>query len=233
MESLPLITIFFAGVLSFFSPCVLPLMPAYVSYISGLTIEEIKEKKVNKSQQRFLLNLIGFIFGFSCIFILLGASASTLGKFILEKCELLTRIAGIVIIIFGLHVIGLFKIKFLYYEKRIHFKNKIPGFFSSLLFGLAFAFGWTPCVGPILAGVLAYAGTAKTINEGILFLCIYSLGMAVPFFCAAIAVKYFFKLIGISVKFFRYIETTSGIILIILGFLIMRGDLNRIYGLFL
>jgi cytochrome c-type biogenesis protein len=168
--------------------------------------------------------------GFSLVFILLGASATVIGKFLLKNLKLLSTISGVLIIILGLHMSGLLKIKALYYEKRIQTNQKPFGVIGSFLMGLAFAFGWTPCIGPILAAILTVAGTKETIWQGVFLLTAYSLGLGIPFMITAFSLTLFFKLFDRIKKHFHTIEIISGILLIIIGILMITGMLSQITG---
>ena len=179
---------FGAGLISFLSPCVLPLIPGYIAYISGSSLNELLEKKdVN------LLPIILFTFGFSIVFIIFGASATFLGKFLLSNSFPLRIIAGVIIIFFSLHIIGIINIKFLNYEKKIY-ADRNNTVFSSILIGMAFAFGWTPCIGPILGSILILASTTENIGKGILLLSSYSLGLAIPFILSGYLIQKFILL---------------------------------------
>lgn len=214
-----------AGVLSFVSPCILPLMPAYISFISGVSVEGLREK----NEKKVITNTILFIFGFSLIFILLGASATMLGQFLLSKIALFRKIAGIVVIILGLHLMGLFKIRVLYREKRFHSFPRSLSILGPFLMGLAFAFGWTPCIGPILAAILAYAGTRQTINQGLLLLTAYSLGLGVPFLLTGLSINAFLRAFNKIKGYFRIIEIVSGVLLITIGLLIFTNNLQMLH----
>ncbi len=224
---------FLAGILSFLSPCVLPLVPGYISFISGMSLEELSAQgnQTNKSVFRVLIGAISFILGFSLVFISLGASVTFLGKFMQEYLVWFKRIGGLVVIIFGLHMLQLVKIPFLYYQKKIEVKQSVSfnQFFTPFLIGLAFAFGWTPCIGPILAAILVYAGTQETVGKGIALLSFYSAGLAVPFLFTALAVNQFYKMSGIIKKYFRVIELVGGILLLIVGIVMIGGTLT-IFG---
>src|SRR6187399_1810436 len=171
-----LLTAFAGGLVSFLSPCVLPLVPGYLSIISGYSLDQLKEGSGNAALKRsVVMNSLMFIIGFSITFIALGASATTLGQVLLARKQILYQIAGVVIIVFGLHVLGVFKIGALYQDKRFHDVQKPRSAWGVLLFGLVFAFGWTPCIGPILAGILGIASSQQTVWQGVLLLAIYSL----------------------------------------------------------
>jgi len=228
------LTAFLAGLLSFLSPCVLPLVPGYISFISGISLDEIRssqdKQQHRKALKKVALNSLLFIFGFSFIFVLLGASATFIGGFLQSKMAMLSKIAGVVIIIFGLHMTGAFNIKFLEYEKRFHAQKKPLTLLGSFLVGMAFAFGWSPCIGPILAAILFYASTQETVYQGIGLLASYSLGLGIPFFIAGLAVNAFFGIFTWFKRYLRTIEIIAGIFLIILGILIFTNQLQTIAG---
>jgi cytochrome c-type biogenesis protein len=233
-EEVSLFAAFFAGIISFVSPCVLPLIPGYLSFISGVSVEEMKDKgEKSRVLKRVGLNSVFFILGFSLVFILLGASATFLGKFLLSKLAVLYKIAGVIIIIFGLHLLGVFRIPFLNYEKRFHARTKPLGFFGAFLVGLAFAFGWTPCIGPILAGILVLASNQETVGKGIILLSLYSLGLGIPFFLTAIGFNRFLGVSGFIKKHFKTIEMVSGVFLILVGVLIFFNSISFIAELLL
>lgn len=219
-----------AGLLSFFSPCVLPLIPAYLCFLGGASLDELTadggvDKKVSK---RVFTSALFFVLGFSTIFILMGASASALSRIIIQHMDSLSYIAGVVIIIFGLHYMGFFRIGFLNFEKRFHIENKPSGITGSYILGLAFAFGWTPCVGPILATILMVAAGGDTIWYGTSLLSVYAAGIGIPFIIAALAVKHF---MGFMARFKRHlhkVELTIGILLVMTGIAILTGSLANV-----
>ena len=191
MSSLPLpIAAFVAGLLSFLSPCVLPLVPGYVSLISGTSVDELRTQD-RRLLGGVMLNSAMFILGFSIVFVLLGAVATSIGQLTRSYYPILTRVAGVVIIIFGLHLTGIWKIKALYADKRMHEVKGNNTALGSFVVGFAFAFGWTPCIGPILAAILAVAASKATVAKGAGLLAVYSLGLGVPFMVAALAVDPF------------------------------------------
>jgi len=216
MENVSILTALFAGVLSFLSPCVLPLIPAYVSYISGVSLQEIKEGDASAS--RIFVNSVAFVIGFSIVFILLGASASAAGKILARNKKAFDLIAGIIITLFGIHTSGLFRFKFLNYERKANVKSRRPSFLNALLLGIAFSFGWTPCVGPILGAILMQASTLDTMGKGIMLLSIYSLGLGIPFIITAVALNKFFVAFRFIRKYFNQIEIFTGLLLIGVGF---------------
>ena len=229
MDNVSLFAAFTAGLLSFLSPCILPLIPAYLSFISGLSLSEMrKEESDVRSSAKVLSNALLFVLGFSFVFVSLGASATFFGKFLLAELGILRRIAGILVILFGFHMLGVFRIGFLDQEKRYHQRTKTLGLFGSFLVGLAFALGWTPCIGPILATILFLASTKETVAQGIWLLGIYSAGLGIPFLLAALAVDRFFQVTTAFKRHFRAVEITSGLLLIAVGILILTDDLTRI-----
>ena len=215
-----------AGLISFLSPCVLPLIPGYISYISGSSLNELVEKK-NIS----LVPIILFTVGFSIIFIVFGAASTFLGQVLLKNSYELRIIAGFVIVVLSLHIIGLINIKFLNYEKRIQ-TNISKNFFSPILIGMAFAFGWTPCIGPILGSILVLASTEESLGRGILLLSFYSIGLAIPFILSGYLIQ---KFLVFSKNFRKNIDKVSkigGIILLLTGVLIITNQLQAL-GYFL
>ncbi|HEY9856637.1 MAG TPA: cytochrome c biogenesis protein CcdA [Stenomitos sp.] len=223
--SISLPTAFLAGLISFISPCVLPLVPGYLSFISGVSSDEMRTGASAETRRKVIINSLGFILGFSLVFVALGATATVLGTFLTEKLPLLSKIAGVVIVLFGLHTMGIFRIKALYMEKRFQVGNKPAGFLGSVVVGLAFAFGWTPCIGPILAAILTYASQQETLGQGMALLVAYSLGLGVPFFGTAIAINGFFSLFNRLKRHMRAIEIISGLLLVAVGVLIYTNNL--------
>lgn len=222
MKDISILLAFSAGLLSFLSPCVLPLVPAYISYLTGSSIEELK---YNKSKLFILSKSFGFVLGFSIIFILMGVSITSIGKLLITHKNLFRKIGGIIIIIFGSHTIGIFNLKLLYQEKRFLYFDKIKGPFSSLIMGMAFASGWTPCIGPILSSILIYATSMDSINKGVLLLVIYSIGLAIPFILTAMAIESFTEQFKKLSKYLPVISKISGILMIIIGIMIFTNKL--------
>ncbi len=231
MTDVSIFAAFGAGLISFVSPCVLPLIPAYISFISGVSIDVLKDKGGgSRNLKNIVISSVVFVAGFSVIFILLGASATFLGNFLLEKLSLLIKIAGAIIIVFGLHFLGIFRIKYLNYEKRFNIRSSKLGLFGVFAAGLAFAFGWTPCIGPILAGILTIAATKNTVNEGVVLLSAFSLGLGIPFIITGIAANTFINLFAVIKRNFKIVEIISGLFLIIIGLMIMFDYFNIISG---
>lgn len=219
---------FITGVLSFFSPCILPLIPVYIMYLTGTTAES----EINKRRMFALTRTFGFILGFTVIFMIMGLSASVLGQLFARHRLLLLRISGIVMIVFGLNMVGLFKLSFIKLPKLINSPKNVTSFFSAFVMGLAFAAGWTPCFGPVLASIVLYAGATATMSQGVVLLLIYSLGMAIPFLLTALFINVFNKLLDRADKLVKYVPKISGIILILFGLLIVTNKLVQITNLF-
>jgi len=229
-QNVTLLAAFAAGFLSFVSPCVLPLIPGYISFVSGVSVDEMRSEAgaAAASRTQVFLTSLAFVIGFSLVFIALGASATAVGKFLFTKLPLLSRIAGVLLIVFGLHTMGVFRLALLDQEKRVHAQRKPAGAFGALLVGVAFAFGWTPCIGPILGGILAIAGSRHTIGEGVLLLAVYSLGLGIPFLLTSLAINQFFNAAKRIRRHYHAIEVTSGALLIAIGVLILTGQLTLI-----
>jgi cytochrome c-type biogenesis protein len=224
-----LIAAFAAGFLSFVSPCVLPLIPGYISFVSGVSLEEMRgDAPPATSRLQVFVTSLAFVIGFSLVFIALGASATAIGKFLFAKLPLLTKIAGVILIIFGLHTMGVFRLAFLETEKRVHSQRKPAGPLGAMLVGIAFAFGWTPCIGPILGGILAIAGSRNSVGEGITLLGVYSLGLGIPFLITSLAINQFFGAAKRIRRYYHAIELTSGALLVVIGLLILTGQLTLI-----
>jgi cytochrome c-type biogenesis protein len=223
MSNLPLpIAAFLAGLVSFLSPCVLPLVPGYVSLISGVGVEELKGQEASLLR-KVMLNSIAFIIGFSIVFITLGAISTEVGQVAARYKSLLAQVAGVVIILFGLHLTGILRIKALYADKRLHNVKGGSTAWGALVVGFAFAFGWTPCVGPILAVILGFAAAQDSITKGILLLTIYSLGLAVPFLLTSLGIERFLNFYGRFRRHMHALEIASGGLLIALGVLLVLG----------
>jgi cytochrome c-type biogenesis protein len=228
MSSLPLpIAAFFAGLISFLSPCVLPLVPGYLSLISGAGLEELKSPQAHL-MRRVMLNSISFILGFSVVFVALGAAATEVGQVLGVYKHTLARVAGVIIILFGLHLTGIFKIKALYTDARLHSVKGSSTPFGAFVIGFAFAFGWTPCLGPILSAILALAEEQNTLAKGVLLLGVYSLGLAVPFLLTSLGVERFLKFYSRFRSHMHALEVASGGLLIALGILLVLGRFTLI-----
>ena len=232
MQSLPLpLAAFVAGLISFLSPCVLPLVPGYVSLISGVGVEQLKMKEGDLFR-KVMLNSAAFIVGFSIVFITMGAISTEVGQVLAQYKTLLARIAGAVIILFGLHLTGLLQIKALLADTRLHNLKGSSSAWGAFVIGFAFAFGWTPCVGPILAVVLGFAAAQDTVWKGIFLLAIYSAGLAVPFLLTSLGIERFLKFYNRFKFHMHAVEVASGVLLIALGILLVMGRFTLISGYF-
>lgn len=217
-----------AGLLSFLSPCVLPLVPPYLCYLAGISFEQLSGEVDRANRRAIILKSVLFILGFSTVFIALGATASTLGRAVSQYFDVLAIVAGLILIGMGLHFTGLFRIGLLFREARFHTGGTKAGWLGAYLVGLAFAFGWTPCVGPVLAGILFMAGAEESAWHGALLLAAYATGIGIPFLLAAIFSSAF---LGFMARFRRHlgtIEKVMGGLLVVTGILIMTGSMNEI-----
>ncbi len=230
MDSVSVFAAFAAGIVSFLSPCVLPLVPGYISIVSGVSLEQLQSDRSRSMTRMVVLNSVLFIVGFSITFIAMGASATLLGRVIMGQMAILYRAAGVVIIVFGLHLMGIFKIPYLYQDKRFHNVDKPRGMFGAFVLGLAFAFGWTPCLGPILAGILTFASTRETVYQGIFLLAVYSAGLGVPFLATSLSLNPFLSFYGRFKHHFRAVELVSGALVITVGVLILTNNFTRLSG---
>lgn len=232
MQSIPQISLlaaFSAGLLSFVSPCVLPLVPSYISYITGLSVEQLTDaSERNKFKSAIILNALLFIGGFSTVFIAFGASASFLGQILITYQDHIRRIGGVMIIIFGLYLLGILNLNFLKVEHRYQFRNRPAGYLGSFLIGIAFAAGWTPCVGPVLGTILLYASTTDSLWSGVVLLACYSLGLALPLFLTALGVDRFLAYFKEVRAYLWGVSTVSGVLLIVVGIMIYANSLTMI-----
>jgi len=222
-----LLTAFVAGLLSFLTPCVLPLVPGYLSFISGQSLMDMRSQETrNKVLGPVIKSSLSFILGFSLVFIALGALATTLGGFLAGHKDKLAVIGGVIIIVLGLHMAGVLRIGFLHREARFQGSSEAQGMVRAFLLGLAFAFGWTPCVGPILGAILTMAIREDQVKQGVLLLTAYSLGMGVPFFLTGIAVDRFFIFFDRFKRHFHKVEIGAGVLLIAIGLVMILGEFN-------
>lgn len=214
-----------AGLLSFFSPCVLPLIPAYFGFISGCSLEELTESCTAEIRKRVFLSTVSYVCGFSLVFILMGASATYLGGLIHKYGDSIRIAGGIVIILLGVHLSGVIRIRGLEFEKRIHLKKKPLHFGGTFIIGMAFAAGWSPCIGPLLGSILIVAGNQETVWQGIRLLAVYSAGLAVPFIVMSIFISILLAFIKKASKAIKYVNAIAGILLIIVGVLLLTNTL--------
>jgi cytochrome c-type biogenesis protein len=230
MSGIPLpVAAFLAGVLSFLSPCVLPLVPGYVSLISGSSVESLQAQE-RRLFSRVMTSSLMFVLGFSIVFILLGAVATGVGQLTRQYYPLLTRVAGAVIIVFGLHLTGILKIKALYADKRMHQVKGDSTPWGAFVVGFAFAFGWTPCIGPILATILALAASQDTVIKGTFLLAVYSLGLAVPFLLTSLGIDRFLSFYSRFRRHLHTVEVASGVLLIVIGALVLTRHFTMLSG---
>ena len=223
MGNLPLpIAAFVAGLASFLTPCVLPLVPGYVSLISGVGVEELKIQQAGVLR-KVMLNSLAFVIGFSIVFVTLGALSTEVGQLAVQYKALLAQTAGVLVILFGLHLTGILRIKAFYADKRLHSVKGSSTAWGAFVIGFAFAFGWTPCVGPILSAILVLASAQNSVGKGILLLTIYSLGLAVPFLLTAFGIERFMKFYSGFRRYMHAVEVASGALLIVLGLLLVFG----------
>ena len=227
MPDVSLVAAFGAGFLSFISPCVLPLIPGYISYVSGMSLEDMRTADAG-ARRRLIVSTLLFILGFSLIFMAMGASASAIGSFLLHNLRIVQKIAGVVLIVLGLHLAGIFRIGFLNRDTRIQTSRRPASAAGALLVGMAFGFGWTPCIGPILGGILTIAGSKSSVWEGVLLLAVYSAGLGVPFFLTSLAIDKFFAASARVRKYYRVIEIIAGALVILLGILLFTGRFTLI-----
>jgi cytochrome c-type biogenesis protein len=223
--ALGFVVAFFAGLLSFLSPCVLPLVPSYVGFITGMTLPEVTSRR-----RAALIHALLFVAGFSLIFVLLGASATALGRALNYYQVWLQRVGGVLIIVFGLLCLGVFKVGLLTQERRLRLERKPVGYLGSVLVGMAFAAGWTPCIGPVLGGILGLAATSSDVTRGMQLLAAYSAGLALPFLIAAVAVDSFLAWFQRFRRFLPWVMRVSGVLLIVVGVLLVTGEFTRLAG---
>lgn len=221
---------FTAGLLSFLSPCVLPLIPAYFTFITGYSLEELTESRNAEIRKKVFLSTILFVSGFSLVFILMGASASYLGGLIYNYRELIRIIGGVFIIILGVHLTGIIRIRGLDFEKRINVEKKPLHFFGIFIVGMAFGAGWSPCIGPLLGSIIIIAGSQETVWQGIILLAIYSAGLAIPFIIMSVFINFLLIFIKKASRVLRYINTVAGILLIIVGLILVTNKLYVLTG---
>ncbi len=216
-----------AGLLSFLSPCVLPLVPPYLTFIAGSGIEELAEGGETRARRDMLIAAVLFVLGFSTVFVVLGATASVVGQTVRSHLPLLATLAGVAIIAMGLHFLGVFRLNILYREKRLNVEKPV-GLWGAYVMGVAFAFGWTPCIGPILAAILAVASSEQTVGRGALLLAFYSFGLGVPFLLAALAMEPFVHFLKRFRSHFGKVEKTVGALLVLTGVLFLTGGMQSV-----
>jgi cytochrome c-type biogenesis protein len=224
MESLGigLTAAFAAGLLSFLSPCVLPLVPSYLSFVTGLSLEDLESGGADLRRTALVHSLL-FVVGFSSIFMALGASATFLGQMLREYQIWIARVGGVIVILFGLHLLGITPFRWLQRERRVHLERRPVGYIGSYVVGVTFGAGWTPCIGPILGGILTFAATRQTLGEGVMLLAVYSAGLAVPFLLSTVGLTWFLSTFKRLRRHMVWVERASGGLLVLVGLLLLSG----------
>ena len=227
MLEVGILTALLAGLLSFVSPCVLPIVPPYIAYLAGISFQELADRDMSSEiSRRIFLSSVYFVLGFTTVFVGLGATASMVGQAIAQYFDTLSMIAGIVIILMGLHFLGVFRFAVLYRDVRFHFRGRPVGYGGAYIMGLAFAFGWTPCVGPVLAAILFVAGAEDTAGHGALLLAVYALGIGVPFLLAGMFAGQFIRWADRFKRHMRTVEKVMGGLLIVTGIFFITGTMS-------
>ena len=222
-----------AGLLSFLSPCVLPIVPGYLCFLAGTSLDKIAAGEDASKERNVFYFALSFVFGFSTVFILLGASATLLSGLIYEYLDILRVVGGIIIIIFGIHFMQVIQLPFLNIDTRYQIESYRPGIVGSYVIGLSFAFGWTPCIGPILGSVLSIAASSETVTYGIVLLMLYSAGLGIPFLLAAYAINGFMRFLSKIRNYIRAIEIFTGVLLVIFGILILTNRIQELAFFFI
>lgn len=222
-QSVGVLVAFSAGLFSFLSPCVLPLFPSYISFITGMSVSDLTADLTTAARRRVLLHSVAFVLGFSLVFIALGASFSAAGQFLLDYRDAIRRVGGILIVIFGLYIAGVLKFALFGRTAQWQIREKPAGYLGSLAVGITFAIGWTPCVGPILGAILSLAGTAETVQRGVWLLVAYSAGLGVPFLLSAVALGAFLRFFRRYRPFIPVMERAAGVLLVIVGVLVFTN----------
>jgi cytochrome c-type biogenesis protein len=215
-----------AGLLSFFSPCILPLVPSYFTFITGLSLEDLTGSQTFAVHRKVIFSTMAFILGFSTVFVLLGASASYVSGLILEAKTYLRITGGVLIILLGLHLVGILRIRALLFEKRLNINKKPLHFFGVFLIGMAFGAGWSPCIGPLLGTILILAGSQESVGQGIMLLSLYSAGLAIPFLFLSVFISFLIRFVRRTAKLVRYFNFVAGVLLIITGLLLITDKLR-------
>ncbi|HVB30617.1 MAG TPA: cytochrome c biogenesis protein CcdA [Gemmatimonadaceae bacterium] len=223
---------FVAGLASFLSPCVLPLVPSYVTFVTGMTLEDLTTQGRTSARRHAAVHAALFVLGFTLVFVTLGATATALGATLRRSLPLIQQVGGIVIVLFGLYMLGVLRLPGLMRERRVQLASKPAGRFGSVLVGMAFGAGWTPCVGPVLASILLYAGMKTTMAKGMLLLGVYGLGLGVPFFVAAVALNWYLAGAQRMRRWLRPIEMVSGALLVVVGVLLFTGRFTLLSNFF-
>ncbi len=216
---------FIAGLVSFFSPCIFPLIPGYFTFITGFSLDQLTGEYDVRIRKKVFFSTASYVLGFSAVFILMGASASFLGGIVFEYRQIIRVVGGLIVILLGIHLTGIMRIRSLEFEKRIQVKNKPLTYIGAFLVGTAFGAGWSPCIGPLLGSILIYAGSRETVYEGIFLLALYSAGLAVPFITISFFINFLMKFMKKAAFAMKYINTAAGILLIIVGLFLVTNRL--------
>jgi cytochrome c-type biogenesis protein len=222
-ESVGVLVALSAGLFSFLSPCVLPLFPSYLSFITGMSVSDLAGDLAPAARRRVLLNAVAFVLGFSVVFVALGASFSVVGQTLFDHRDWIRRIGGALIIVFGLYIAGVLKIRFFGRTTQWQIREKPAGYFGSFLVGVTFAVGWTPCVGPILGGILSLASTTETVQRGVGLLIAYSAGLGIPFVLSALALQSFLRIFKRYRPFIPVVERAAGVVMVVVGVLVFTN----------
>ena len=229
-QSVPLFVAFTAGLLSFLSPCVLPLVPSYATFITGMSLDEMRESEAARTRRAVFLHGLLFVLGFTIVFMLLGASATFLGAFLHQASRWVERVGGALLVLFGLYLLGVLRIPGADREWRMHLANKPMGYLGTVLVGVTFGAGWTPCIGPVLGGILTLAATRATLGQGMGLLAVYSAGLAIPFLISTVLIERFLNGFHHLRRWLPWINRISGILLLILGVLMLTGSFSSLSG---
>ena len=233
MTEISYLYVVIAGLLSFLSPCVLPIVPGYLCFMAGTNLDKLQLDEGDEIKKKVFSFSLSFVFGFSTVFVILGASATLLSSLVYEYLDFLRIAGGIIIIIFGIHFMQIVQIPFLNREMRYQIESYRPGLVGSYVIGLSFAFGWTPCIGPILGSVLSIAASSETVTYGIVLLMLYSAGLGIPFLIAAYAINGFMKFLSRIRNYIRVIEIFTGLLLILFGILILTNRIQELAFFFI
>lgn len=231
-ETLGLMVAFTAGLLSFLSPCVLPLVPSYATFLTGMSLDELTRGEAVRSRRAVLTHGVLFVLGFTAVFLALGASATFLGSFLRYYGTWVGRAGGLLLVVFGLYLLGLLRLPGAGREWRVHLSDKPVGYLGSALVGVAFGAGWTPCIGPVLGGILTLAATRASMAEGVGLLAVYSLGLAIPFLLATVLLGHFLQGFARVRHWLPWISRASGALLLLVGILLLTGHFTTLSGIF-
>jgi cytochrome c-type biogenesis protein len=231
VQALGLVVAFTAGLLSFLSPCVLPLIPSYATFITGMSLDELTDSPQARTRRAVLVHGMLFVLGFTLVFLILGASATFLGSLMRAYSDWVGRVGGVLLIVFGLYLLGVLRLPGAGREFRVHLSDKPVGYLGTLLVGVAFGAGWTPCIGPVLGGILTLAATSGSVGQGMGLLAVYSLGLAVPFLLATLLLERFLRNFKRFRHYLPWVSRASGALLLVMGFLLVTGSFTVLSGM--